>query len=172
MVKRYNIKNLRHRLRRCIRPSRAWTSWQNAHRLSFILGIPTPKPIMLIENRWGPFRSTAYFISEYIEGSDIYNLFHSNGTRDIRQEGIIELTGTLLQMLADASISHGDFKATNFIVSNRKLFVIDLDAMREHQFRWRFRRAFRRDLKRFRQNWTDSPIIDKLFLNQINKLEL
>ena len=126
---------------------------------------------MLIENRWGPFRSTAYFISEYMEGSDIYNLLHSNGAKDISQEEIIDLTGALLRMLADASISHGDFKATNFIFSNRNLFIIDLDAMREHRFRWRFRRAFRRDLKRFRQNWTDSPIIDKLFLDQINKLK-
>jgi len=107
-----------------------------------------------------------------MEGSDMYGLLHSNGAKDISQEEIIDLTGALLRMLADASISHGDFKATNFIFSNKKLFVIDLDAMREHRFRWRFRRAFRRDLKRFRQNWTESPIIDKLFLDQINKLEL
>ncbi len=172
VVKRYNIKNFQHRLRRFLRPSRAWISWKNAHRLSFILGIPTPKPIMLMENRWGPFRSTAYFISEYIEGSDIYNLLHSNGTKDISRKGVVDLTGALLRMLADASISHGDFKATNFIFSNGNLFVIDLDAMREHRFRWLFRRTFKRDLKRFRQNWSDLPVIDKMFLDQINKLEL
>ena len=172
VVKRYNIKNFRHRLKRCLRPSRAWTSWRNAHRLSFILGIPTPKPIMLIENRWGPFRSTAYFISEYMEGSDMYGLLHSNGAKDIRQQEIINLAGNLLRMLAKASLSHGDFKATNFILSRGKLYVIDLDAMRKHRFRWRFRRAFRRDLKRFRQNWADLPEIEKVFLDQIDSLEL
>ena len=172
LVKRYNIKNFQHGLKRCVRPSRAWISWRNAHHLSFILGIPTPKPIMLMENRWGPFRSTAYFITEYMEGTDIFNLFHSGETKDIRKEKIMEKTGRLLQMLADASISHGDFKATNFIFSNGKLFVIDLDAMREHRLRWRFRRAFRRDLKRFRQNWSDMPVIDKLFLEKINELKL
>ena len=172
VVKRYNIKNFRHGLKRCVRPSRAWNSWRNAHHLSFILGIPTPKPIMLIEKRWGPFRSTAYFVTEYMEGTDMFNLFYSGKTKDIRQEKIMEKTGELLRMLADASISHGDFKATNFIFSNGKLFVIDLDAMREHRFRWRFRRAFRRDLKRFRQNWSDMPVIDKLFLEKINEMEL
>ena len=170
VVKRYNIKSILHGLKRCIRPSRARISWRNAHRLSFILGIPTPKPIMLIENRCGPFRSTAYFISEYIEGSDLYNLLHSNGAKGISQAEIIALSGDLLRMLANASISHGDFKATNFIFSNRKLFVVDLDAMREHRFRWRFRRAFKRDLKRFMQNWADLPVIDKLVRDKMTDL--
>ncbi len=166
-VKRYNIKSFFHGLKRCIRPSRAWVSWRNAHRLSFILGIPTPKPIILIENRWGPFRSTAYFITEYIEGVDIYNLLHSDDEKDVNPENITMQIGALLQRLADASISHGDFKATNFILSNRKIFIVDLDAMREHKFRWRFSRAFKRDFKRLRENWTDLPIVDKLFHEKI-----
>ena len=32
VIKRYNIKNLRHALRRCLRPSRTMVSWTNAHR--------------------------------------------------------------------------------------------------------------------------------------------
>ena len=172
VVKRYNIKNLRHRFSRCIRPSRAWTSWRNAHRLSFILGIPTPKPILFMENRWGPFRSTAYLMMEYIEGIDLHDFLHSNEVENIKQKGIIELTGKLLQMLADGSISHGDFKATNFILSSEKLYIIDLDAMREHHFRWRFRKAFKRDLTRLIQNWADMPEIEEMIIHQINKLEL
>jgi serine/threonine-protein kinase RIO1 len=99
-------------------------------------------------------------------------LLQSDEVKDINQKGIIKLAGDLLRMLAGASISHGDFKATNFILSNGKLFVIDLDAMREHRFRWRFRRAFRRDLKRLVQNWADRPEIEKMFLDQINRIEL
>lgn len=172
VVKRYNIKSFWHGLKRCLRPSRAWISWRNAHRLSFILGIPTPRPIMLIQNRWGPFQSKAYLVTEHIEGMDMDALFHSDGAEDVPGERIMEQTRDLFQSLADASLSHGDFKATNFIFSGGTLFIIDLDAMHEHRFRWRFRRTFNRDLKRFMQNWTDLPILHKLSLDQINKLKL
>ncbi len=172
VVKRYNIKNFWHGLKRFFRPSRAWISWRNAHRLSFILGIPTPKPIMLMEKRWGPFRSTAYFVMEYIEGIDIYHLLHANETKDFSSEKLTNLVGELLQSLAEASISHGDFKATNFVLSGEKLFVLDLDAMREHRFRCRFRRAFERDLNRFMQNWVDLPVIAERFFDQVNKLKI
>ncbi|MBW1746795.1 MAG: hypothetical protein JRJ25_11240 [Deltaproteobacteria bacterium] len=56
VIKRYNIKNFIHALKRYLRNTRAWTSWRNAHRLE-LLGIPTPKPIAFLERRWGPFRS-------------------------------------------------------------------------------------------------------------------
>jgi len=172
VVKRYNIKSIWHGLKRCVRPSRAWNSWKNSHRLFFILGIPTPKPVILIEKRWGPFRSTAYFVTEYIEGADIYHLFHRSNKGDVSLEGITKLVGELLQGLADASISHGDFKATNFFLSEKKLFILDLDAMCEYHIRWLFRRAFKRDLKRFMRNWTDLPAMHKRFLDQINQLKL
>ncbi len=69
VVKRYNIKNFWHAISRCPRPSRAWRSWENAHRLSMI-EIATPRPGALLEKRWGPFRSRAYFITEYAAGID------------------------------------------------------------------------------------------------------
>jgi hypothetical protein len=78
----------------------------------------------------------------------------------------------LLRLLAGALTSHGDFKATNFVLSDDKLFILDLDAMREHRFKWRFRRAFKRDLERLMQNWADLPKIAELFLERINELGL
>jgi tRNA A-37 threonylcarbamoyl transferase component Bud32 len=171
VVKRYNIKGFWHGLKRAIRPSRAWVSWQNAHRLFFILGISTPLPILLMEKRWGPFRSKAYFVSEYIEGVDIRELLHSAASKDLNAE-VVKQVSDLIQSLADASISHGDFKATNFIYSKGKVFLVDLDAMREHWFRWRFRRAFKRDLQRFMQNWKDLPHVAESFQNQISSLKI
>jgi len=171
VVKRYNIKNPWHALNRSLRPSRAWVSWRNAHRLA-LLGIPTPKPIAFLEKRWGPFRSVAYFIMEYVDGIDAYRLFHSDTAREINREGLVKRLGKLLQLFADASISHGDFKATNFIVANEGLAIIDVDGMCEHRLRWRFRRAFRRDCKRFMKNWTDLPEVARIFRDQLANLEL
>nr|BFE91984.1 hypothetical protein GCM10020185_25200 [Pseudomonas brassicacearum subsp. brassicacearum] len=48
VIKRYNIKNFAHWLKRFWRPSRAWHSWREGHRLAF-LGIATPKPLALLE---------------------------------------------------------------------------------------------------------------------------
>lgn len=171
VVKRYNIKNVWHALRRCLRPSRAWNSWRNAHRLA-ILGIPTPKPIALLEKRWGFFRSKAYFITEYVDGIDVYHLLRSDKGQDVYQGDLVEQFGKLFQQLSTASISHGDFKATNFIVTDNRLFITDLDAMREHQFRCRFRKAFGKDLKRFMQNWADLSELSKIFREQIKNIKL
>src|SRR5690606_5518207 len=46
VIKRYNIKGVGHWLKRFWRPSRAWHSWVEGHRLSF-LGIATPKPLAM-----------------------------------------------------------------------------------------------------------------------------
>lgn len=171
VVKRYNIKNIWHALRRCPRPSRAWNSWRNAHRLA-LLGIPTPKPIALLEKRWGPFRSKAYFITEYVDGIDVYHLLHSDRVKEIKHEDLVEQFGKLLQQFANAFISHGDFKATNFIFSGGELIVTDLDAMYEHRFAIQFRRKFRKDCQRLMKNWTNLPKIYKTFRDQLRRLEM
>jgi len=75
-------------------------------------------------------------------------------------------------LLCDAAISHGDLKATNFIVTSRGLYVTDLDAMREYRLRWRFRRAIKRDCKRLMKNWMDLPEVAKIFRDQLTNLEL
>ncbi len=169
-VKRYNIKNTRHAFKRCLRPSRAWVSWRNAHRLS-LLGIRTPMPIALLEKRWGPFRSKAYFIAEYVEGVDAYHLLHSDEAEGIDKENVAKLFGELLRSLAGAHISHGDFKATNFLVADKELFLVDLDAMREHRFRWRFRLAFGRDCERLMKNWQGMTELTRIFRAQLTALK-
>jgi tRNA A-37 threonylcarbamoyl transferase component Bud32 len=168
VIKRYNIKNAWHAFNKSFRPSRAWVSWRNAHLLTS-LGIATPKPIALVEKRLGPFRSTAYFITEYVDSIDAYCLFHSDRITEINPESIVARFGQLFQMLVDASISHGDSKATNYIITSNDLYITDLDAMREHRFKGRFRRAFGRDLARFMQNWEDLPEVSRIFCEKINK---
>jgi tRNA A-37 threonylcarbamoyl transferase component Bud32 len=171
VVKRYNIKNPWHGFKRSFRLTRAWISWRNAHRLASF-GISTPRPIALVEKRLGPFRSTAYFITEYSDGIDAYSLFHSGKIKEINRERIVESFRQLLQQLADASISHGDSKATNYIVASDGISITDLDAMREHRFRGAFCHAFRRDLGRFMRNWSDLPEIRDIFREELKKLNL
>jgi tRNA A-37 threonylcarbamoyl transferase component Bud32 len=169
VVKRYNIKSGWHAIKRGPRPSRAWVSWRNAHLLT-MLGISSAKPIALMEMRWGPLRSKAYLVSEYVEGVNAYRFFHSDRTMEIDREVVVERFGHLLQLLADASISHGDFKSTNFIVGVDGLSVMDLDAMHQHRFRGRFRAAFRQDLQRLMKDWEDLPEVEELFRQRMAKM--
>jgi hypothetical protein len=50
VLKRYNIKNTAHWFKRFWRPSRAWHSWIEGHRLAF-LDIATPRPLAVLETR-------------------------------------------------------------------------------------------------------------------------
>jgi len=167
VIKRYNIKNFMHALKRCPRNTRAWSSWRNAHSLES-LAIPTPKPIAFLEKRWGPFRSTSYYISEYIDGTDLYSLITSGRSKGINIKVLSIRFGKILKSLYDACMSHGDFKATNFIIAGEKLYVIDIEGMRKHICRWSLRRALKRDCRRFMKNWKDIPEVAKIF----KKIEL
>ena len=164
VIKRYNIKSVLHGLRRAFRKSRAWVSWSNAFRMEF-LGIPSLKPVALIEDRIGPLRSTAYLVTEYIKGSDALNCLHDclhNSLYDSSYDkenpnGELEALATILHKLSENQISHGDLKATNFLMTDGGPVIIDLDAMQEHRSEDRFARAFRSDLERFMENWQDNP---------------
>lgn len=152
VVKRYNFKHLRHRIRRLFRRSRAWHSWANACRMEF-LGIRAVRPVALIEERFGPVRGVAYFVTEYVEGLDALKLLHSLKNPN----GEVEALSSLLLDLSESRISHGDLKATNFVMSSEGPVILDLDAMREHKNHDSFRRAFNRDVDRFMKNWQDHP---------------
>lgn len=170
VVKRYNIKNPWHAVKRALRPTRAWVSWKNAHRLA-LLGINTPRPVLLLERRRGPLRSTSYFVTEYVAGVDAYSLLHKQPDDIQMTKDLANQFGELLQMLADARLSHGDFKATNFLVENGKLSVIDIDGMRVHQSMQCFRRAFERDCKRLLKNWADLPQVFERFKARLALLQ-
>ncbi|HBN26237.1 MAG TPA: hypothetical protein DD405_02060 [Desulfobacteraceae bacterium] len=170
VVKRYNVKSFLHSFRYLFRKSRASVSWKNAQRLFYILNIPTPKPVAFLEKRLGLFKKKSYFITEYIDGISAYNLFHSNEVEDIAgRKHLVCMFGRLLQSLSDALLSHGDFKASNFIISNDKVFLLDLDAMQEHSFRWMFRKKFRRDCLRLTQNLKELPQLAEMFKKALVK---
>jgi tRNA A-37 threonylcarbamoyl transferase component Bud32 len=171
VVKRYNIKNFIHALKRCPRNTRAWSSWRNAHRLE-LLGIPTPKPIAFLEKRWGPFRSTSYYITEYVEGTDLYRLIVPDKLKELNIEVLAKRFGEILRSLANASMSHGDFKSKNFISSDARMYIIDIEGIKEHWFKWRLQKALKRDCERFMRNWEGMPKVARIFQDKIKKIKL
>ena len=156
VVKRYNIKGLSHRIGRALRQTRAAASWANAHRLG-MYGIATARPVALLEQRLGPLRGRAWFISEFVAGDDVLQLC-DRPLPDVARQVV-----DLLAQLAQCNISHGDMKGSNIILSGKGPVIIDLDAMQEHALNWLYRRMRRRDLQRFMRNWDGCPEIALFF---------
>ena len=165
VIKRYNIKSLWHGLLRAFQKSRAWTSWLNTFHMEF-LGIRSLKPIAMIENRLGPLRRKAYYITEYVEGPDAMVFLQNTDSSNGEPEAI----AGLLRHLSESKISHGDMKATNFLMAEEGPVIIDLDAMREHKNKESFERAFNKDLDRFMKNWEGHPELAKRFEGLLVKL--
>ncbi|WP_341707832.1 lipopolysaccharide kinase InaA family protein [Halopseudomonas sp.] len=157
VIKRYNIKGIVHWLKRFWRPSRAWHSWLAAHRLQF-LGIATPAPLAMVEQRFGPLRRRAWLVTEYCSGVDLLRYLGEDGQRlpdDAAAAAMLRLFAQLVQ----ARISHGDLKATNLLWWDGKVVLIDLDAMQAHASDAGWQRAWQKDRQRFIRNWpAGSPL--------------
>lgn len=162
VIKRHNIKNVLHALSRAPRPTRAWKSWVEGHRLER-LGIATAIPRAVIESRFGPLRGRAWLISDYIPGVPLSTLLDPDVQPD--NETADALT-TLFRALARCRITHGDLKASNLIWHQGRIHVIDLDATTLHRSEAAFRRAWARDRNRLMRNWpADSRLVSWLNLN-------
>ncbi|MFT3759908.1 lipopolysaccharide kinase InaA family protein [Thauera sp.] len=157
VIKRYNLKNTRHALSRAWRPSRAAHSWVEGHRLAF-LGIATPAPLAMIEERAGPLRRRAWIINAWCPGEDLATHlapYVDSGPPPAEAEALRTLFATLYR----ERISHGDMKATNLLWHDGHVVLIDLDAMQQHRSASSHARAWRRDRARLLRNWpTDSAL--------------
>jgi tRNA A-37 threonylcarbamoyl transferase component Bud32 len=156
VIKRYNIKGAAHALSRCWRPSRAWHAWIEGHRLDF-LGIATPQPLAVVERRFGPLRGKAWLISEWCPGEPLSSRWQRS--EDVPPQDELDAVRSVFAQLVAARISHGDLKASNLLWHEGKIYLVDLDAMRQYDTPASFAHAWRKDHERFLRNWPDnSPL--------------
>lgn len=162
VIKRYNIKHIGHFLWRMLRKTRAENSWENAHRLT-LLGVPTARPMALLEERFGFLKGRAYFLTEFVDTPDIKQFFKQTTDKAARAE-VVKNIVQLFYRLFLLNISHGDFKANNIKICHLQPVLIDLDSVRQHQVDFFAHKAHVRDLKRFMQNWKDDVSLYNAFL--------
>lgn len=152
VLKRYNIKNTAHWFKRFWRPSRAWHSWVEGHRLEF-LDIATPRPLAVLEQRVMGLRSRAFLVTEYADGPDLIECFQPYVESGEAPEEQVQALVHLMQQLIRERISHGDFKGHNLFWQNGQWSLIDLDAMCQHATQLSFAPAYARDRARMLRNW-------------------
>ncbi|WP_437882626.1 lipopolysaccharide kinase InaA family protein [Pseudomonas sp. LRF_L74] len=160
VVKRYNIKGVVHWFKRFWRPSRAWHSWREGHRLA-VLGIATPRPLAVVERRWCWLRSKSYLVTERCFGPDLIARF-APYVDSAPPEADLRALETLLAALLRERISHGDLKGHNLLWDDGRWMLIDLDAMQAHRSEWSFRRAYARDRARLLRNWPEGSSLYRL----------
>ncbi len=168
VVKRYNLKNSWHFLRRCMRPTRAYCSWRLAQKLN-LFGISTAKPVAFIEKRMLNLRGTSYYVTEYVQGQHAQDYFGSLSVSDL-SPAMIERIVQLLKTLAKVAITHGDLKATNILINaEEKPVLIDLDGAVEHLSLSSLNAAWRKEIKRFLQNFQDQPVLLDRFKTELSR---
>lgn len=162
VIKRYNMKNFWHWLRRCLRPSRAASCWRIAHYLH-LKGVATAKPVAFIEKRLLGLRHKSYFIMEAVEGPSAKDYFAQYDKENIVFVQVAKRIMALINQLAELRMTHGDLKATNILIHHDKPVLIDLDGVREYRNSMLFQHALHQEIKRFMKNWEDTPSIQSLF---------
>jgi tRNA A-37 threonylcarbamoyl transferase component Bud32 len=165
LLKRYNIKGVGHWLRRFWRPSRAWHSWREGHRLE-LLGLATARPLAVLERRWCWLRARAYLVTDYLGGQDIISRFRpyvdAASPADALPANELQAVDNLFAGLLRERISHGDLKGTNLLWDGSRWALIDLDSMRQHTGDSSFKRAYARDRARFLRNWPADSALHQL----------
>lgn len=162
VIKRYNMKNAWHWMRRALRKTRAAESFRLANLLR-LFGVATAKPIAFIEKRLFGLRNTSYFIMEYVEGPTLSTYFSNYQSTDFHCEKIAARVVDLLRKINEMQMSHGDLKATNIVIEDDQPVLLDLDGMTEHKTQNQTNRIYKKEIKRFMENWKDQPTVKTLF---------
>ncbi len=152
VIKRYNPKGAVYELSHKGRMNRARKSWKNAHLLQF-MGIETPAPVAVVEYKNSLGKRRSYFISRYQPGEDSWTFFCSERNNEQTKRRAAQSILNILDKLAQFRITHGDLKGSNFIIHQEQVYLIDLDAMKQHPWQRGFKQQQQKDHKRFLKNW-------------------
>lgn len=160
ILKRYNRKSLLYRWQHMMSKPRALASWSNGHVLR-LFGVATPRPIACLLVKTGPLLGKAYLLMERVSGVSLGWLLYYGKTEKIPRAG--EKVCDLLKALDTLLITHGDMKASNFILDeDGELHMIDLDGTELHSDWSSFDKKMRKDMTRFIRNWEKYPEVERL----------
>lgn len=156
VIKRYNLKNFMHRLRRCLRRTRAYTCWRYAQKFQ-LFRVQTAKPVAFIEKRILGFRGISYFVTEYVPGVNAQHFLTKSDDKEVRA-AVIKSIAALLKQVAKLELTHGDLKVTNILINELQIpTLIDLDGAAEHLSLSGLRAMWRKEIKRFLENFKNEP---------------
>jgi len=169
VIKRYNVKNAAHRIKNMLRESRASRSWRNAHDL-LLRGLPTAKPIAMLDCVKGKFNGISIFVMENVPGTNSADYFRQQDVSHESKQTVANRMLALVTELHQERILHGDLKSTNFIIKDDEPVIVDLDSMRIVGGHSSMKSGVRKEMQRFNENWINDPEPQAIFneLTQMN----
>jgi len=151
ILKRYNLKTPIQRIKRLIGLNRSARACKNAWWLTQA-GITTPRPLAYFTKTHQTFSPIHYLLTEYMPGtlaSELY-VHHTSCAASLP---IINQRVTRCQnQLEAAGVAHGDWKATNVLIHQNTLVLLDTDGVK----RYGASIQHKKDQIRWEKNW-DSP---------------
>ena len=161
-AKHYRKSTIKRIVRNTVEYTRAHRCWRYAHYLQS-QGLNTPEPLAFIEERKMGFLWRSWYISRFDESQtcDEYYL-NSQVITPAMANSAMAIVDLFIQMRA-CQLSHGDFKATNILMSDKNPSLIDLDSMKYHSNENTAERMWRRDIVRFMDNWRERYDVYKQF---------
>ncbi|WDE96578.1 lipopolysaccharide core heptose(II) kinase RfaY [Lentisphaera profundi] len=160
VIKRYNPrKGLKGKMD-VLRAGRSKTCWSH----SFVMRdnfLSTPESVALLIRKEGVTRCD--WLVTRVASGDLLSDYVSDLAK---AENILSEVQSFFDAMKQGRFSHGDCKATNFIVGpDAKLQVIDLDSSIFHKCTTSFEKAYKKDKARFLRNWPDE--IKKFFTEKV-----
>jgi hypothetical protein len=157
--KHHNWGSLRRSLGKLLSRSVARKSWHDAQFL-FAAGVPTPCPRAYLERRIGPFQSSSYLLSDYLDGTSLYRLMRYEQPTDAAVRNLARQVAAIWQRLDELCVWHNDFKTENLLVDpHGKVWLIDFERMRRFHDRTATRRRAINDARQLfhPRNWRRTP---------------
>ncbi|MDG1906299.1 MAG: lipopolysaccharide kinase InaA family protein [Arenicella sp.] len=160
VLKRYNAKGQWHRVWRAVRKTRANRCWH----MSFTFGqagLTVAQPYMMHEQRFAMFNLDAFFATQKLAGQELLAALPK--LERAEQDQVVVAIRDMFERFEAFSLSHGDMKATNLLWDGKNIALIDLDAAHQHTAKKSWKKANRKDRRRFLKNWQDQPQVLELF---------
>jgi glycosyltransferase involved in cell wall biosynthesis/tRNA A-37 threonylcarbamoyl transferase component Bud32 len=145
VIKRYNNKGFISTLKMLIRASRAERAFEKGLILRK-LGVNTPRPLLYAVRYKNGLPYNCYIVCEQSPGDTLANLYNRGELTRQQWPAIVASIHDILDSLHSRAITHGDIKATNLLMHDGEVALIDLDSLRIHWSRGIFERFRRKDL--------------------------
>ena len=146
VIKRYNSKGLSTTLKMLARQPRAERSFIKSLILRN-LGISTPRPLIFAVRYKHGLPYNNYIVTQQSPGDTVCNLFDQGKVSRKEWPIVVDKVRKLLNTLHNRSITHGDIKPTNVLLSDGEVEIIDLDSMRLHRMGRLFDHFYNKDLR-------------------------
>ncbi len=156
VIKRFNKKGVVQLLKTLVAPTRAEKGFFRT-LLLLQLDIPTPEPLLCCFPRKYRLSTTSYLITARSGGETFCELFDSGRLSAADWPVPVAMARDIIHRLHINGITHGDIKTPNLLYDGTGVEIIDLDPLRIHRLRRRFRHFRDKDLRNFSRRVVNYP---------------